>query len=214
MGSTNLEAIKIIKNPGGSLKDSFLDEGGSVFVEELPSRSSILSSFVPPSSLFVNTQGKKNNSRVQITFAFPSLFVSNQKKRIGIGPKHIENAKILVANTAMDADKVKIYGACVRVDSMSRVAEIEGAEKEQMREKVQKIIALGINCFVNRQLIYNFLEELFADAGILAIEHADFDGIEHLALVTGGEIASTFASSLRKLWCKTVNDSRVLLGGG
>ncbi|THG05623.1 hypothetical protein TEA_000808 [Camellia sinensis var. sinensis] len=120
-------------------------------------------------------------------------------KRIGIGPKHIENAKILVANTAMDADKVKIYGACVRVDSMSRVAEIEGAEKEQTREKVQKIIALGINCFVNRQLIYNFLEELFADAGILAIEHADFDGIEHLALVTGGEIASTFASSLRKL---------------
>ena len=46
--------------------------------------------------------------------------------------------------------------------------------------------------FVNRQLIYNFPEELFADAGILSIEHDDFDGIEHLALVTGGEIASTF----------------------
>lgn len=26
----------------------------------------------------------------------------------------------------------------------------------------------------------------------MAIEHADFDGIEHLALVTGGEIVSTF----------------------
>lgn len=26
-GSTNLEAIQIIKKPGGSLKDSFLDEG-------------------------------------------------------------------------------------------------------------------------------------------------------------------------------------------
>lgn len=26
----------------------------------------------------------------------------------------------------------------------------------------------------------------------MAIEHADFDGIERLALVTGGEIASTF----------------------
>ena len=61
-----------------------------------------------------------------------------------------------------------------------------------MREKVQKIIAHGINCFVNRQLIYNFLEELFVYAGILATEHADFDGLEHLALVTGSEIASTF----------------------
>ncbi|KAK4721159.1 hypothetical protein R3W88_011392 [Solanum pinnatisectum] len=144
-GSTNLEAIQIIKKPGGSLKDSFLDEG----------------------------------------------FILD--KKIGVGqPKRIENAKILVANTAMDTDKVKIYGARVRVDSMAKVADLEAAEKEKMREKVQKIISHGINCFVNRQLIYNFPEELFADAGILAIEHADFDGIERLGLVTGGEIASTF----------------------
>ena len=43
-----------------------------------------------------------------------------------------------------------------------------------------------------RQLIYNYPEQLFADAGIMAIEHADFDGIEQLALVLGGEIVSTF----------------------
>merc|ERR1712088_999058 len=30
------------------------------------------------------------------------------------------------------------------------------------------------------------------DRGVMAIEHADFDGIERLALVTGGEIVSTF----------------------
>ena len=28
----------------------------------------------------------------------------------------------------------------------------------------------------------------------MAIEHADFDGIERLALVTGGEIVSTFGN--------------------
>jgi T-complex protein 1 subunit beta len=61
-----------------------------------------------------------------------------------------------------------------------------------MKEKVEKIKAHGINCFVNRQLIYNYPEQLFADSGVTAIEHADFDGIERLALVTGGEIASTF----------------------
>lgn len=43
-------------------------------------------------------------------------------KRIGIGqPRRIENAKILVANTPMDTDKIKIYGARVRVDSMQKV---------------------------------------------------------------------------------------------
>jgi len=61
-----------------------------------------------------------------------------------------------------------------------------------MKAKVEKIKAHGVNCFVNRQLIYNWPEQLFADAGIMSIEHADFDGIERLALVTGGEIASTF----------------------
>ena len=43
-----------------------------------------------------------------------------------------------------------------------------------------------------RQLIYNYPEQLFADAGVMAIEHADFDGIERLALITRGEITSTF----------------------
>ena len=37
-----------------------------------------------------------------------------------------------------------------------------------------------------RQLIYNYPEQLFADAGVMAIEHADFDGIERLAVITGG----------------------------
>ncbi|KAH0678715.1 hypothetical protein KY284_019800 [Solanum tuberosum] len=77
-----------------------------------------------------------------------------------------------------------------------------------MREKVQKIISHGINCFVNRQLIYNFPEELFADAGILAIEHADFDGIERLGLVTGEEIASTFDNpeSVKLGHCKLIEE--------
>lgn len=115
------------------------------------------------------------------------------RKKIGVGqPKRIENAKILLANTAMDTDKIKIYGSRVRVESLGKVAEIEEAERNKMRTKCQKIVDHGINCFINRQLIYNFGEQIFADAGIMAIEHADFDGIERLAAVTGGEIASTF----------------------
>lgn len=44
------------------------------------------------------------------------------------------------------------------------------------------------------QLIYNFPEQLFADAGVMAIEHADFDGIERLALVTGGAVHAVHAA--------------------
>lgn len=92
----------------------------------------------------------------------------------------------------MDTDKIKIFGARVRVDSTGKLAELERAERDKMKAKVEKIKSHGINCFVNRQLIYNWPEQLMADAGIASIEHADFEGVERLALVTGGEIASTF----------------------
>lgn len=144
-GSGNLDAIQIIKKLGGSLDDSFLDEG----------------------------------------FLLDKKVGNNQ-------PKRIENAKILIANTAMDTDKIKVFGSRVRVDSVAKVAELEVAEKEKMKDKVNLILGHGINCFINRQLIYNYPEQLFADAGVMAIEHADFEGVERLALVTGGEIVSTF----------------------
>uniref|UniRef100_A0A673A656 T-complex protein 1 subunit beta n=1 Tax=Sphaeramia orbicularis TaxID=375764 RepID=A0A673A656_9TELE len=144
-GSGNLEAIHVIKKLGGSLTDSYLDEG----------------------------------------------FLLD--KKIGVNqPKRLENVKILIANTGMDTDKIKIFGSRVRVDSTAKVAEIELAEKEKMKEKVDRILKHGINCFINRQLIYNYPEQLFAQAGVMAIEHADFAGVERLALVTGGEITSTF----------------------
>jgi len=114
-------------------------------------------------------------------------------KQIGVGqPKRVENAKVLIANTSMDTDKIKIYGSRVKVDSMNKVAEIEEAEKDKMRKKCEKIIAHGANVFINRQLIYNLPESIFAERGIMAIEHADFDGVERLAAVLGGEVASTF----------------------
>ena len=56
------------------------------------------------------------------------------------------------------------------------------------------LIRHGDSLSPSRQLIYNYPEQLFADAGVMAIEHADFEGIEQLALVLGGEIVSTFGN--------------------
>jgi T-complex protein 1 subunit beta len=114
-------------------------------------------------------------------------------KKIGVGqPKRIVNARILVANTAMDTDKIKIYGGGVKVDSVNKVAEIEKAERQKMKKKVEKILNHNINVLINRQLIYNYPEQMFAEKGVMAIEHADFEGVERLALVLGADIVSTF----------------------
>jgi T-complex protein 1 subunit beta len=51
-------------------------------------------------------------------------------KKIGVNqPKRVENATILIANTPMDTDKIKIFGARVRVDATGKLAELERAEK-------------------------------------------------------------------------------------
>jgi T-complex protein 1 subunit beta len=133
---------------------------------------------------------KKLGGRLEDSFLDEGFIL---EKSIGVGqPKRIEKAKILLANTPMDTDKIKVFGSRVRVDSVAKVAEIEVAEKEKMKEKVNAILKHDITCFINRQLIYNYPEQLFADAGVMAIEHADFEGIERLGLVLGGDIVSTF----------------------
>lgn len=78
------------------------------------------------------------------------------EKSISVGcPKRMVNAKILVANTPMDADKIKIYGAKVQTESLVTLGQIEQAEKEKMKDKVNKILAYKPDVFINRQLVYN-----------------------------------------------------------
>lgn len=115
------------------------------------------------------------------------------EKTISTGcDKTKKNPKIMVANTPMDHDKIKIMGSKVKVSSMDKVAEIEEAEKRKMFDKVQKILSFKPDVFINRQLIYNYPEQLLAEKGVMVIEHADFDGIERLSAVLGSDILSTF----------------------
>lgn len=72
--TSSLELISIVKKLGGTMLDSYLDEG---FLLE---------------------------------------------KKIGVNqPKRMEDCRILIANTQMDTDKVKVFGIRVRVDSTAKV---------------------------------------------------------------------------------------------
>lgn len=111
-GSVNLDLIQIIKKPGGRMEDSYLDDG---------------SPFSPPPFFHFFCHGGSGcfNNR---HFLIPPGFIL--PKKIGTNqPKRMENAKILIANTAMDTDKIKIFGARVTVESTAGLAEIERAEK-------------------------------------------------------------------------------------
>lgn len=133
---------------------------------------------------------KKEGGAIKESYLEPGFIL---EKKIAVGmPKKLTNCKILVANTPMDTDKIKIFGSRVQVDSLEAVQEIEEAEKEKMKKKCENIAASGCNVFINRQLIYNYPEELFKKMGVMAIEHSDFDGTERLAAVLGADIVSNF----------------------
>lgn len=133
---------------------------------------------------------KKQGGSMRDSF-LDSGFILN--KNFGLSQKTTYiNPIIMVANTGMDTDKIKIWGARVRVHSMREVAEIEAAEKSKMSDKVHKILRHDIDIFINRQLIYDYPEQIFRDAGIGSIEHADFEGVERLARVLGADIMSVF----------------------
>lgn len=136
---------------------------------------------------------KKNGGTLKDSFLAEGFIL---EKNISTGcPKRKEKPRVLIANTPMDQDKIKIFGSKVKVDSMLKVAEIEEAEKMKMKKKVEQILALKPDVFINRQLIYNYPEQLMAEKGVMVIEHADFDGTERLAAVLGAEILSTFTAS-------------------
>lgn len=133
---------------------------------------------------------KKSGGTLSDSFLAEGMIL---EKTISTGcKKRVENVKVMVANTPLDHDKIKIMGSKVKVDSMKSVGDIEEAEKRKMKAKIDKILAHKPDVFINRQLIYNYPEQLLVEAGVLVIEHADFDGIERLAAVLGSDILSTF----------------------
>lgn len=104
----------------------------------------------------------------------------------------IEKPRILVANTSLDFDKIKIFSSKVSVNSVKELEKIEEAEKEKMRKKIEAITSVPYDLFVNRQIIYDYPMQLLLSKKLAVIEHADFSGAEKLNRVLGGNLVSTF----------------------
>ncbi|KAI5185357.1 T-complex protein 1 subunit beta [Nematocida homosporus] len=111
---------------------------------------------------------------------------------VGPGQKtRVENPKVLVVNTALDTDKIKIFGAKASVTSPKDLERLEEAERQRMSEKVAAI-SKHADVIVNRQIIYDYPTQEFTKRGKVSVERADFTGVEMLSKVLDGSILSTF----------------------
>jgi len=111
---------------------------------------------------------------------------------IGPGQKtEMDSPRVLVVNTAMDTDKVKIFGAKASVTSPKELEELENAERKKMAKKVEEIAAHA-DIIINRQIIYDYPTQEFTKRGKISIERADFSGIEMVSKVLNAKVLSTF----------------------
>lgn len=104
----------------------------------------------------------------------------------------LSNPRILVANTSLDYDKIKVMSSKISVNSVRELEKIEAAEKEKMVNKIERIASIKFDLFINRQIIYDYPMQLLRNKGLAVIEHADFDGVERLSKVLGGNLVSFF----------------------
>ena len=133
---------------------------------------------------------KKLGSSADKSFLEDGLLLEKSFSKSNV--KAINNPKVLVVNTNLDTDKVKIFGAKVTANDYEQIAEIQDAEKQKMKNKIEKIAKSGCNVLVNRQLIYDYPLELLHERGIVCIQNADFDGIERVAAALNAKIISNF----------------------
>ncbi|ORD98137.1 TCPB [Hepatospora eriocheir] len=106
--------------------------------------------------------------------------------------KVLKEPKILLVNTHLDYDKIKITSSKIQVNSISELEDIENAEKKRMAEKIDLITQHDFDLIINRQLIYDFPMQLLVEKGKTVIENVGFENIERLEKISGGVLLSHF----------------------
>ncbi|OQS54894.1 CCT2 [Ecytonucleospora hepatopenaei] len=104
--------------------------------------------------------------------------------------------KVLVVNTALDFDKIKLSTSKANVNSILELKKIEDSEKQRMRDKINDICKIDFDVLINRQIIYDYNMQLLLDKGKYVIENADFGNVERLHQVLGGKVLSHFCDGV------------------
>lgn len=111
-----------------------------------------------------------------------------------IGPaqkEQIDNPRVLVVNTHLDSDKVKVFSAKASVTSPGALAQLESAERERVARKIQRMCEHA-DVIISRQIIYDYSAQEFTKRGCVSIERADFQGVEMAVSLLNARILSTF----------------------
>ncbi len=102
-------------------------------------------------------------------------------------PKRVENAKILLLNSALEVKETEI-DAKIRITDPEMMQKFIEQEERMIKEMVDKIVEAGANVVFCQKGIDDLAQYYLAKAGILAVRRVKKSDIEKLARATGAKI--------------------------
>ena len=100
---------------------------------------------------------------------------------------------------------LQVFGSKVKVDAISKVAELELAEKEKMKDKVNKILKHGCNVFINRYLNQKSITFFRVNYAVFHMKCFSINAFKLVIMnfVHGKNIGrETFHTILKSVFCK------------
>ncbi len=102
-------------------------------------------------------------------------------------PKRVENAKILLLDTALEVKETEV-DAKIRITDPEMLHKFVEQEEKMLKEMVDKIVEAGANVVFCQKGIDDLAQYYLAKAGILAVRRVTKSDIEKLNKATGAKI--------------------------
>jgi len=104
-------------------------------------------------------------------------------------PKRIENAKIVLVNTALEVEKTE-FDAEIRIRDPTQMKAFLDQENRMLKDMVEKVKKAGTNVIICQKGIDDLAQHFLAKEGILAVRRAKESDMEKLARATGGRVVN------------------------
>jgi len=102
-------------------------------------------------------------------------------------PKHVENAKIALLDSALEVEKTE-FDAKLNIESPEQMEAFLQQEENMLRDMVEKVAKTGANVLICQKGIDDLAQHFLTRKGILAVRRAKKSDMEKLAKAAGGNV--------------------------
>ncbi len=104
-------------------------------------------------------------------------------------PKRVENAKIVLVDTALEVEKTE-FDAKINIENPEQMDAFLQQEETMIKNMVEKLVAPEANVILCQKGIDDLAQHFLARKGILAVRRVKKSDMEKLAKATGGKVVT------------------------